>query len=116
MFEDIEIEEIPHWTDSEGTVWKIEDMSTSHIKNCLAMFRGHANAILDSDIWTSIAVVSTMNGEMATYYGEQAIDQMIEMPACRYVRTMPAYQTFIMELWRRRNLGLESHLYHCLTT
>lgn len=62
------------WTGKDGTNYKISEMATSHIKNCIAMLRRY-HLKVEADLGDMLCSV---NGEQATYALENALDELIE--------------------------------------
>ncbi len=59
------------WTTKDGRVLRLSEMSTDHLKNAAAMLRRKGYCSVD-EFELSWSALSMCQGEMASYYAEQA--------------------------------------------
>lgn len=82
------------WTTKDGSKLKICDMTTTHIKNCIKLLDRAFRREMDLS-WGGL---SSLQGEMACYYAEGAVDAAErEGPVGMY----PIYEDLQNELQRR---------------
>lgn len=81
------------WTTKEGVKIRIKDMTDGHLVNTIRMLeRVHASNI-EMAMWE----YATVQGEMAQYYMEQAIDEMFK-ESCDH----PLYGDMVEEAEKRK--------------
>lgn len=64
------------WTTKDGRKLSVRKMSLGHIKNCIALLR-RRGYVSEAEFVDACGWGFSMNGEMASYYAEQEIAQML---------------------------------------
>lgn len=65
-----------HWTTKDGRKINIKDMSDDHLRNAVAMLRRQGFVGAD-EYALAIGSAFSMSGEMAQYYAEQSVADMM---------------------------------------
>lgn len=86
-----DFEKITTWKTKDGTVVKIKDMTTNHIKNCMSMIERNFESYKLSIPYPNF------NGEMAQECAEMEYDGLMQTS----VDELPTYKAFEEELIRR---------------
>lgn len=92
------------WRDREGNEWKINEMGTSHLINCLAFMERNADAYVQGVARNLQNFAMFINGEMAFDDLCDAIEYLLEMPKAEqvdYVKQSPHYLAMWNEISRR---------------
>jgi hypothetical protein len=97
------------WKDQKGNRWFIEDMATSHLRNCLPFMKRNARAFVHKDADEAWNLTMYVHGEMALDQAEHMammLDTMVvdgsDEECIAYVRKSTAYKAMVQELWDRR--------------
>lgn len=64
------------WRCKDGLELDVEEMESAHIQNCINMLRRNGYVSLDT-FWRAVGSASASQGEMASYYAEQEIADMM---------------------------------------
>lgn len=65
-----------YWTTKDGRKIDIKDMSDDHLRNAVAMLRRKGFVGAD-EYEIALGSACSMGGEMAQYYAEQSVDDMM---------------------------------------
>lgn len=93
------------WKDKLGREWNIEDMTDSHIENCMRFMLRNAEGWKGRVINEGWNALMHMRGEMAQLYLEQDINRLEDVPAFRVVIDSDEFRAFRLERRRRAGLG-----------
>lgn len=86
------------WTQADGSVIKIRDMTDSHLKNCINMLERNAQSIYDNYLHQAFNVLNFVQGDMAQYYIETEMDNLSYMSAEDFIYEYTEYKDLIEEL------------------
>jgi hypothetical protein len=71
------------WVTKDGDEIPIKEMATGHVKNALAMLK--RNGYIGPSTLEFYLTCSPPNGDMASYYFEQEMDEVFDRPVNKYV-------------------------------
>lgn len=89
------------WTTRDGTVVRVRDMTDDRLVNACRMILRDARRILDDELCAGIAFISTLRGEMATYYAEADLRRLMDEDPVDFVVECYAH---LFDAARRRGL------------
>lgn len=90
------------WITKNGRVVDIEDMSTPHLENAIAMLKRSAPRLKEEAVFECGRAMMHLNGEMAQMEAEHEYDRLLAMdPITWLVERYPLCKAMIQELENR---------------
>lgn len=93
------------WKTKSGQVLKIKDMTDSHLLNTIRFLERAGEKQMQQEIAAAWSCLSSLQGEMATFYCEQDIDRLEETTLEDWLNmTNPKYNRLVAEAEKRKLL------------
>lgn len=93
------------WTMRDGTTIKIEDMTDSHLLNSMKMLERSVKDMREDTEMQACGFLSSLQGEMASYYAEQEVDALMSMSDEEYLEEYTEYSELRDEYEKRKAKG-----------
>lgn len=93
------------WTMRDGTTIKIEDMTDSHLLNSMKLLERSVKDMREGTEVQACGFLSSLQGEMASYYAEQDVDALMSMSDEEYLEEYTEYGELRDEYEKRKAKG-----------
>ena len=90
------------WTMRDGTTIKIEDMTDSHLLNSMKMLERNVKDMREDTEVQACGFLSSLQGEMASYYAEQDVDALMSMSDEEFLEKYTEYVELRDEYEKRK--------------
>jgi len=93
------------WTMRDGKTIKIADMTDSHVYNSMKSLERNVKAMREGTEVQAVGFLSSLQGDMASYYAEQDVDSLMSMSDEEYLEEYTEYGELRDEYEKRKAKG-----------